>query len=317
MTRVAVAQVGSVAYDPVATVEKAVRWIAEAAARGVELLVFPEAFLGTYPKGLTFGSPIGRRTEHGREEFARYFRSSVRLDGPEVADVARAAGEHGVFVVIGIIERAGRTLYCTAVLIDASGQIVGHHRKVMPTGSERLVWGFGDGSTLPVVESPAGTLGAVICWENYMPLMRAAMYAQGVDIYCTPTADDRDSWLPTITHIALEGRCFVLSACQVMYRRDYPDDYNPVFGEDPGDLLMRGGSAIVSPRGELLAGPLYDEEGLLAAEVDPTEIVRMSLDFDSAGHYSRPDIFSLLVDTQRKAPVQFIGAPDVDQITTR
>lgn len=305
MTRVAVAQVGSVAFNPEATVDKARRTIADAAASGVRLVVFPEAFLGTYPKALRFSSPIGRRTEEARAEFERCWSGAVTLEGAEVRAISEAAAEHRIFVVLGIVERAARTLYCTVVLIDEKGSIAGHHRKVMPTGSERLIWGFGDGSTLPVVDSPAGKVGAVICWENYMPLLRAAMYAKGIALYCAPTADDRDSWMPTITHIALEGRCYVLSACQVMRRSDYPADYDAAFGTNPDDVIMRGGSAIVSPRGEVLAGPLYGEEGLLVADVDPTEIIRMSFDFDATGHYARPDIFSLHVDTTPKAPVRF------------
>lgn len=303
MTRVAVVQAGSVAFDPSATAEKAVGLVNEAADAGAQLLVFPEAFVGTYPKGLRFESPIGRRTEQARDEFERYWRGAVRVDGPEVARIAEAAAERSVFVVLGVVEQDGRTLYCTVVYIDEHGRIVGKHRKVMPTGTERLMWGFGDGSTLQAVDSPAGRLGAVICWENYMPLLRAAMYAQGVEVYCAPTADDRDSWLPTITHIALEGRCHVLSACQVMRRSDFPDDYDPAFGVEPDDILMRGGSAIISPRGDVLAGPVYDEETILYAEVDPAEVVRMSFDFDAGGHYARPDLFALHVDTSSRTPV--------------
>ncbi|MDT0269922.1 carbon-nitrogen hydrolase family protein [Streptomyces sp. DSM 44915] len=305
MTRIALAQFGSVAFDPAATVEKAVDVIAEAAAGGAEVVVFPEAFLGTYPKGLAFGSPVGRRTEEGRDEFLRCWRGAVELAGPELATVAEAAGTHGVFVVLGTVERAGRTLYCTIVLIDQHGRRVGHHRKVMPTGSERLVWGFGDGSTLPVVDSPAGRLGSVVCWENYLPLLRTAMYGQGVEIYCAPTADDRDSWLASMRHIALEGRCWVLTTCQVMRRRDYPAEYAPLFGTEPDDVLMRGGSAVVSPRGEIVAGPVYDEECLLYAEVDREEIIRQSLDLDVVGHYARPDIFALTVDTTPRPPVTY------------
>ena len=296
-TKVAVAQLGSVAFDAEATVRKAVDALAEAAAAGARLVLFPEAFLGTYPKGLSFGSPIGRRTEEGREEFLRCYRAAVALDGPELATVAEAAAEHGVFVVLGVVERRQRTLYCTIVLIDETGRRVGEHRKLMPTGGERLVWGFGDGSTLPVVDSPAGALGAVVCWENYMPLLRAAMYGKGVEIYCAPTADDRETWLPTMRHIALEGRCFVLTACQVMRRRDYPDDYAPLFGTEPDDVLMRGGSTVVSPRGEVLLPPVFDTECLRYAEVDQDEIIRQSLDFDVTGHYARPDVLSLTVHT--------------------
>lgn len=311
MTKVAVAQVGSIAFDVAATVQKAVATIAEASGNGAKLILFPEAFLGTYPKGLDFGSPVGRRTEAGRDDYARTSSSAVALDGPELGEIANAARAHETFIVIGVIEKLGRTLYCTVVMIDENGSRVGHHRKVMPTGSERLIWGFGDGSTMPVVESPVGKLGSVICWENYMPLMRAAMYGQGVEIYCAPTADDRDSWMHTVQHIALEGRCFVLSACQVMRRSDYPDDYATQFGHGPDDVLMRGGSAIVSPRGEILAGPAYEDECILYADLDLTEIVRQSLDFDVAGHYARPDIFSLSVDTGAKASVHYSTASEM------
>ncbi|WP_080796371.1 carbon-nitrogen hydrolase family protein [Corynebacterium pacaense] len=303
MTTVALAQLGSVAFDPQATTQKAVDAIAGASASGAELIIFPEAFLGTYPKGLTFGSPIGKRTEQGRDEYLRYWNGAVELDGPELAEIAGAARDHCVFVVIGVVERVNRTLYCTAVMIDGQGHRVGHHRKVMPTGAERLVWGFGDGSTLPVVPSPAGALGTVICWENYMPLLRSAMYSQGIEIYCAPTADDRDSWIPSMRHIALEGRCYVITTCQVMYRSDYPDDYDCVISTDPGEPLMRGGSAVISPTGEVIAGPVFDEECVIYAEVDREEIIRQSLDFDVSGHYGRPDIFSLHLDDSPKNPL--------------
>ncbi|MGW6455919.1 carbon-nitrogen hydrolase family protein [Streptomyces sp. NPDC055078] len=302
-TKVAVAQLGSIAFDSEATTKKAVAAIEEAADNGARVVVLPEAVLGTYPKALSFGSLIGRRTEEGRDEFLRSWNSAVELDGPELAAVADAARENGIFVVIGIVERAGRTMYCTIAMIDENGALAGHHRKLMPTGAERLIWGFGDGSTIPVVDSPAGALGSVVCWENYMPLLRSAMYSQGIEIYCAPTADDRDTWIPSMRHIALEGRCYVLTACQVMRRKDYPDEYAAAFGTAPDDVLMRGGSAIISPRGEVLAGPVYDEECILYAEADTSDIIRQSLDLDVSGHYARADVFSLNVDTSPKRPL--------------
>lgn len=302
--RVAVVQAGSVPFDTAATVAKAIAQIEEAAAGGAELVVFPEAYLGTYPKGLTFGSPVGTRTEAGRAEFLRYHRGAVELNGTELDAIAEAARAAGVFVVIGLIERVGGTLYCTAAFVDAEAGLVGHHRKLMPTAAERLIWGQGDGSTISVVDSPVGRVGAVICWENYMPLLRTAMYAQGTDLYCAPTVDDRDVWQHTMRHIALEGRCFVLSACQVIRLEDYPDDYASAI--EPGEAhLIRGGSVIVDPLGTVLAGPLYGEEGILFAEVDLDQRARSHLDLDVVGHYARPDVFHLEVDDRPRSPVGF------------
>lgn len=305
MARIAIAQMGSVAFDACSTTGKATDAIREARREGAKVILFPEAFLGTYPKGLSFGSPVGRRTDQGKEEYLRSWKGAVELDGPELGEIAEAARIESIFVVIGVIERVGRTCYCTAVMINEHGVRVGHHRKIMPTGAERLIWGFGDGSTLPVVDSPAGKLGSVICWENYMPLMRTAMYSKGIEIYCAPTADDRDTWINSMIHIALEGRCFVLSACQVMRRSDYPPDYQTQLAAQPDDLVMRGGSAVISPRGEVLAGPIYDVECLIYADLDTDDIAQQSLDFDAVGHYARPDVFRLHVDSEPKNPVTF------------
>jgi len=173
----------------------------------------------------------------------------------------------------------------------------------MPTASERLVWGFGDGSTMPVFETPLGKLGAVICWENYLPLLRANMYAQGIEIYCAPTADARDSWTATVRHIAVEGRCFVLSCNQFNRRKDFPADYASGLGDDPQTVMTRGGSCIVDPFGNFLAGPHFDGEAILVAEIDRAQVVRGKYDLDVVGHYARPDIFHLHVDTRVKQPV--------------
>ncbi len=305
MFKVAVVQAASVPFDADAATSRAEELIAEVAANDTELAVFPEAFIGGYPKGTSFGTAIGTRTDSGRAEYERYVRGAVALDGPEVARLERASAEHGVHLVMGIIERLGNTLYCTALMIAPGRGVVGKHRKLMPTATERLVWGFGDGSTLDTMDTAGGRVGTVICWENYMPLLRQAMYAKGVQIYCAPTADDRPSWQSTMQHIAIEGRTFVLSSCQVITRDAFPADH-PVEYEVPGgDILMRGGSVIIDPAGRVLAGPVFDEETILYAEIDQDAKVRSHLDFDAVGHYSRPDVFTLTVNESAAESVRF------------
>jgi nitrilase len=301
--KAAVVQAASVPFDPMASAEKAARLVREAAAAGARLAVFPEVFLGGYPKGASFGAPVGMRKPEGRDDYRRYYEGAVDLDGPELAVVAEAAREADLFAVIGCLERDGGTLYCTALFLDGARGFVGKHRKLMPTAAERLIWGFGDGSTLPVIDTPLGRVGAVICWENYMPALRLAMYAKGVGIYCAPTADDRDTWAPSMQHVALEGRCYVLSACQHITRAAFPADYDCALGDDPATVLMRGGSVIVSPLGQILAGPDFSGETILYAEIDPGEIVRGKYDFDVVGHYARPDVFQLVVDERPKSAV--------------
>ena len=301
----AVAQTATVMFDTPATVAKAQALMQEAAGRGAQVLVFPEAFIGGYPKGADFHIFIGARTPEGRQDFLKYYEAAVALDGPEIAQLAQAAGTHKLYVCVGIIEREGGTLYCTAVYLGPEGTVLGHHRKLMPTALERLVWGYGDGSTLKAVDTPFGKLGAVICWENYMPALRMAMYQQRVALYCAPTADDRDSWISTMQHIAMEGRCFVLSSCQHLRRAQFPSaSMHNRLPDDPETLLMRGGSCIISPAGKVLAGPVYGEDVLLTAEIDLDDIPRAQMDFDPVGHYARPDVFQLAVNTAAQRAVQ-------------
>ena len=302
--RAAVVQAGSIPFDTAATVEKAVRLVGEAAASGAQLVVFPEAFIGGYPKGLAFGLVIGARDAAGREEFRLYLESAITVPGPETRLLGEAAREHQCWLVVGVIERELGTCYCTVLFIGPDGSLLGKHRKLMPTALERMIWGFGDGSTLTVVDSPWGRIGSVICWENYMPMLRMAMYSKGVSLYCAPTADDRDTWLPTMQHVALEGRCFVLSACQFIRRRDFPATVRMSLGDGPDAILMRGGSSIVSPFGRVLAGPDFTGETILTAELDLREIGRGKFDFDVAGHYSRPDVFKLIVNEAPNRPVE-------------
>lgn len=303
VTKVAVVQMASIPSDAAATARKVADRLRDVAREGAKLAVFPEALVGGYPKGESFGAPIGMRKPEGRAAFARYHARAVDLDGPEIATIAEATAETGIFAVIGVIERDRGTLYCTALYLDGDKGVVGKHRKLMPTAGERLIWGFGDGSTMPVFETDFGTIGAVICWENYMPALRMYMYSQGVTIYCAPTADDRDTWLPTMQHIALEGRCFVLTACQHITRGAYDEAHESALGDDPETVMMRGGSAIISPSGQLLAGPHFDGETVLYAELESDELARGKYDFDVTGHYARPDVFKLVVDTRAKPAV--------------
>lgn len=301
--RAAVVQAGAVQFDRDAGTDKAVRLIGEAAATGAQLVVFPEAFIGGYPKGLDFGLVVGARDPQGREEFRLYHDAAIEVPGAHTARLAEAAGAHRVEVVIGVIERDGGTCYCTVLFFGPDGTLQGKHRKLMPTALERMIWGFGDGSTLTVVDSPWGRVGSVICWENYMPMMRMAMYAKGVALYCAPTADDRDTWLPSMRHVALEGRCFVLTACQFIRRGDFPESVRVALGDGPDAVLMRGGSAIVGPLGQVLAGPHFGSETILTADLDLGEIARGKFDFDAVGHYARPDVFQLHVNEAPTAAV--------------
>ncbi|MBX3093674.1 MAG: carbon-nitrogen hydrolase family protein [Cryobacterium sp.] len=303
MTRVAVAQVGSKLFDTPGTLDRLRELVQQAGDEQVEFLVFPEAFLGGYPKGLDFGARVGSRTPEGRDDFQRYFDSAIAVPGPETDELAELAAGAGMTLVVGVIERDGGTLYCTAIYVSPTDGLIGKHRKLMPTASERLIWGQGDGATLEVFDSPAGRYAAAICWENYMPALRLSLYQDGVQLWCAPTVDDRDIWQTTMRHIAYEGRQFVLSACQYLTRGDAPDVYDAVQGNDPDTVLIRGGSVIVSPLGEVLAGPLYGESGLLVADIDLGEIARGKYDLDVVGHYARPDVFSLRVDTMPRSAV--------------
>lgn len=301
--KAAVVQAASIPNNPRASAEKAAELIREAHRGGALLVVFPEAFIGGYPKGASFGAPIGLRRPEGREAYRRYYEAAIDLDGPEVSILAAAAAETKIFVVVGCIEREGGTLYCTALFFDGENGLVGKHRKLMPTAGERLIWGFGDGSTMPVFHTALGRIGAVICWENYMPMLRMHMFAQGIGIYCAPTADDRDTWLPSMQHIALEGRCFVLTACQHIRRAAFGEMHESALGDAPDTIMMRGGSAIIDPMGRVLAGPDFSGETILYADIDLGAIARGKFDFDVAGHYARPDVFQLLVDDRSKRAV--------------
>ena len=298
---IAALQVGSDSKGTAATLAKILAYEQEIKQSNCDLLLMPEALLGGYPKGADFGTRVGYRTPEGREDFLRYWQQAIDLDGSEVASLSELAESCNTAIVTGVIERSGSTLYCTALFISNKGDLLAKHRKLMPTASERLIWGQGDGSTMPVVETIAGRVGAAICWENYMPLLRTAMYAKGMEIWCAPTVDDRDIWQTSMAHIAYEGRNFLISACQYQAPPSVSHSGDESWPKDKP--LIRGGSVIISPMGEVLAGPLYNQEGLIFAKIDLDDIVKARYDMDPVGHYSRPDIFRLCVDERERPAV--------------
>ena len=307
--RVGVAQAASVLFDRDRSTEKAAGLIREAGGRGVRLVLLPEAFIPGYPRGLSFGMAVGSRSKQGRALWQIYWENAVDIPGPATEALGAAAREAGVFAAVGVIERdlehSPGTLYCTLLYFGPDGRLLGKHRKLKPTGSERLIWGEGDGSTLTVLPTELGRIGGLICWENYMPLARMALYGKGVEIYLAPTADARDTWQATLRHIACEGRCFVLAANQFVTKEMYPAELPG--GEElvaQPSIMCRGGSAIVGPLGEVLAGPVHDREEILVAAIDLAEIVQARLDFDVVGHYARPDIFRLTVDESPRSAVR-------------
>lgn len=308
--KVAVVQAGSVFMDKEKGVKKTVKLLEEAGEKRAKIIVFPEAFIPAYPRGMDFGTVIGNRSDEGRKDFLEYSRNSITVPGPETDEIGKAVKKAGAYVVIGVIEKdaesSGGTLYCTALFFGPNGELLGKHRKLKPTGSERLIWGEGDGSTLPVFDTPYGKIGSLICWENYMPLARAAMYEKGVQIYIAPTADARDTWEASMRHIALEGRCFVLSCNQYSTKKMYPEEIisRKKFTELPNELT-RGGSCIVNPMGEYLVEPVYGEEKILYADLNLDQIAESQFDFDVVGHYSRPDIFQLVVNEKKQENVRW------------
>jgi nitrilase len=285
MIRAAVAQVGSRLFDTPSTMQRVETLCREAASGGAQLLVFPEALLGGYPKGLTFGATVGNRTDEGREHFRRYSLAAVQCPGPETETLASWARELSLHIVIGVVERAGGTLYCSSLLFSPRQGLIVKHRKLMQTGSERLIWGMGDGSTMQVVDTELGRIGMAICWENYMPLYRQHLYNQNVQLWCAPTVDAREIWLSSMRHIAYEGRCFVLSSCQFLIKDDWQEDLRELGGE------IDGRSLVVSPKGEIISGQAEGQR-LSFADLDLDEIQRGKFDLDVAGHYNRPDVFT-------------------------
>ncbi|MGH2729204.1 MAG: carbon-nitrogen hydrolase family protein [Actinomycetota bacterium] len=301
----AAVQAAPVFLDREATVAKACDLIGKAAAEGAGLIVFPETFVPTYPDWVWRTRPWDDGAAHW---WQRLLDQSVVIPSPVTDTLGAAARAAGAYVCIGVNERDadGSTLYNTQVYFGPDGSLLGKHRKLMPTGGERLVWGMGDGSTLTVFETPFGKLGGLTCWENYMPLARAAMYAQGVEIWVAPTWDNSDVWVPTMRHIAKEGRVYVIGVNFCMRGSDIPSHIpgrEEIYGGDE-DWLAKGNSVIVDPEGTILAGPLIGEAGIIYAEIDVATARDSRRQFDPMGHYSRPDVFRLVVDPHAKQAVE-------------
>ena len=295
--RVACAQVEPVVFDRDATLDKLESVAADVAAKGAQLVLFPETFVPVYPSS-RWAHALAVSGQGGKELWARLARASVTVPSAETDRIGAIAKQHALVVAVGVNELDGGTLYNTLLVFTPDGELALRHRKLMPTNHERLIWGLGDGGGLEAIDTGLGRVGGLICWENFMPLARAALYESGLDIYLAPTADDSESWHDSVRHIAREARAFVLSCCVYQRASSYPEDV-PI-AEGP-DLLGRGGSAIVGPDGGYLAGPLWDEEGILFADLDPDLLYAERQRFDAAGHYSRPDVLRLLVQPVTRA----------------
>lgn len=261
------------------------------------LIVFPESFIPGYPRGFTFGANVGSRTDEGRKLYSEYYNNSISADGNEVKRLAKLSKLQSVYLVVGVTEKDENSgsLYCSIFYFSPTEGLMGVHRKIKPTGSERIIWGEAGGESLVTFDTKIGKIGGLICWENYMPLARMAMYKKGVEIYLAPTADSREEWTSTMKHIALEGRCYVLGCNQYFTKSMYPEKYQHLV-KDEKEEICPGGSVIVSPLGKIIEGPLYGNSGALIADLDLEEIKLSKLDFDVIGHYSRNDIFDLHIN---------------------
>lgn len=310
MTKIAIIQESPVLLDRKKTIEKAIPLIEQAASAGAELVVFPEAYISGYPAWIWRLRPGGDWGVN-EELHARLLDSAVDIDAGDLKLICDSAKKNKITIVCGLNERDSElskaTLYNTVVIIGSDGYILNRHRKLMPTNPERMVWGFGDGSGLKVVDTSAGRVGTLLCWENYMPLARYALYSQGIEIYVAPTYDSGDEWLGTMQHIAREGRCWVICSGVALTNNDIPNDFPDRETLYPAteEWINPGDSAVVAPGGEIIAGPMRREKGILFADIDSTRVGIAKRDLDVTGHYSRPDIFTLSVDTQPQSPIKF------------
>ncbi len=297
--KVCLIQDNPVFFDKEKTILKVEELTKRYAKEGCDLIVFPETFIPGYPRGFSFGAKIGSRTTEGRDLYSEYHKNSIDVKSDDLKRLEKLARSVNIYMVLGITEKdnTSGSLYCSTLYISPSDGLLGVHRKIKPTGTERLIWSEAAGESLVTFQTKIGKLGGLICWENYMPLARMSMYNKGVEVYIAPTADAREEWTSTMQHIALEGRCFVLGCNQYFTKSMYPKKYLDLVKDEP-ENMCRGGSVIVSPLGKILAGPLFDESGAVIAELDLGEITSSKLDFDVVGHYARDDIFQLNILNQ-------------------
>ena len=310
MEKIAVVQEAPAFLDREKTIVLAIEMVEKAAKGGARLVVFPEAFISGYPAWIWRLRPGGDWSLN-EDLHARLLNSSVNLRAGDLDSLCQAAKQYEVTIICGLNERdddlSQATLYNTVVVIGDDGTILNRHRKLMPTNPERMVWGFGDGSGLNVVNTPVGKVGTLLCWENYMPLARYALYAQGVQLYVAPTYDCGDAWIGTMQHIAREGRCWVISCGVALMRADIPSDFpeKEMIYPLSENWINAGDSVVIAPGGKIVAGPMREEKGILFAEVDSNAAVNAKRALDVAGHYSRPDIFTLSINRQPQKPVVF------------
>lgn len=295
--RVAVVQASPILFDKAKCVEKALKLIDECADNGAELIVFPELFVPGYPDGMTFGFRVGSRHADGREDWKNYYDNSMLADGDEMQRIIAKAKERGVYVSIGYSERDGvsATLYNANMVISPDGNAI-NHRKLKPTGTERVVWGDGNKDYFPVTQTSWGPIGSLICWESYMPLARVALYQKGISIYISPNTNNNPEWQHTIRHIAIEGHCYFINCNMVVKKADYPQTKSAA-GEIAalGDIVCRGGSCVIDPYGHDASETLWDEEGIIYANLDMQKVPASRMECDACGHYARPDVLHLEV----------------------
>jgi nitrilase len=310
MTKLAIVQKPPVFLNKTKTIELAVESVEEAAKNGAELIVFTEAFIPGYPTWIWRLRP-GGDWNLSEELYERLLTNAVTIDSDDLNPLFSTAKQYQVTIVCGIEERDGKlsqsTLYNSVIIIGPGGDLLNLHRKLMPTNPERMVWGFGDASGLKVIDTPAGRIGTLLCWENYMPLARYAMYSQGIEIYIAPTYDSGDDWISSLQHIAREGACWVIGCGNLLRGSDFPDDFpeKDTLYPDADEWVNPGDSVVIAPGGQIMAGPMREEPGILFSDIDPKKVGIARRALDVAGHYSRPDIFQLNVNTRPQSSVVF------------